>query len=270
MLSCLNEATTMPYSLNDDIHYLALAGFKGIEIWVDKLKKFLEKYSKEDLKKLLDKANISAPCLCAFGGIVFPPQDIFEKRVKEMEKYLEVGNFIGSKYIVLCAEGFGGKSFEEARERYVLRLRELSRILESYDIMIALEWFDELPPVIDIVKSIDDENIGFLIDAFHWYRGDGNLDNLRKIPSYKIFFIHICDCEDLPREKLEDKHRVYCGLGVIPLVDILKILDEKGYKGYLSVEIFRKEYWRQSIEKITVEAYKTLIDVGLKAGVEIR
>ena len=269
-ISCLNGATTMPYDLRDDILYSSLAGFHGVEIWIDKLRKFLKEFSKEDLKRFLTEANISAPSLCPFGGLIFSPKDIFEKRVREMENFLEIGNFIGSKYIVVCAEGFGGKSFDEAKEIYVSRLRELSRVVEKYDIKIAFEWFKELPYAIDIVNTVDEENIGFLIDTFHWYRGDGNIENLRKIPSQKIFFVHISDCENLPRDKLRDENRLYCGLGVIPLIDILKILDDKDYEGYLSVEIFRREYWKHNAQIITIDAYDTLIGVGLEAGVRIR
>jgi len=39
-------------------------------------------------------------------------------------------------------------------------------------------------------------------------------------------------------------------MGVAPLGDILKSLKEIGWSGYLSVELFNKDYWRESPEKV--------------------
>ena len=269
MKSCINGATTMPYSLEEDIRVASEAGFKAVEIWVSKLEKFLSKKSKSDLKRLLEDLNIGAPCLCAFGGYIFCSETEFKKKVSELKPFLEVGNYIGSEYIVVCAEGLGGRSFEEALKQYVSRLRRLGDFTGEYGIKVALEWFEELPPAIEIVKTVNHENVGFLIDTFHWYRGDGCLEHLRDIPSDKLFFVHINDCEDLPRDKLADKHRLFCGEGVIPLIDILKIFREKGYEGYLSVEIFREEYWKMSAVDIAKKAYSSLVKVASAAGASL-
>ncbi|RLE92622.1 MAG: isomerase, partial [Thermoprotei archaeon] len=97
----------------------------------------------------------------------------------------------------------------------------------------------------------------------------GSLDHLREVPGDKLFFVHINDCEDLPRDKLADKHRLFCGEGVIPLVDVLKIFREKGYEGYLSVEIFREEYWKMNVLEIAKKAYSSLVKVASSAGVSL-
>jgi len=269
MMSCINEATTMPYTLEQDIQAASKAGFKGVELWTDKLKDFLLKKNKGHLKSLLDDFNLSTPSLCPFGGFIFCTEDEFNKRVKDLEYFLDVANYIGVEYIIVCAEGLGNRSFEEAKRIYVSRLRKLSSITSEYDVRIALEWFHELQPAIEIIKAVDDENVGLVIDTFHWYRGDGRLDSLIEVPSDKLFFVHINDCEGLPREKLTDKNRLFCGRGVIPLTDILRIFKEKGYGGYLSVEIFREEYWRMDIEELAKEAYRTLIEVAFKSSVSI-
>ncbi|RLE80704.1 MAG: hypothetical protein DRJ52_05775 [Thermoprotei archaeon] len=269
MKSCINGATTMPYSLEEDIRAASEAGFKAVEIWVGKLKKFLARSSKSDLKRLLEDFNVSAPCLCAFGGYVFCSETKYEERVNKLKPFLEVGNYIGSEYIIVCAEGLGGKSFEEALKQYVFRLRKLGSLTGEYGIKVALEWFEKLPPAIEIVRAVNHENIGFLIDTFHWYRGDGSLDHLREVPEDKLFFVHINDCEDLPQDRLADKHRLFCGEGVIPLIDVLKIFCEKEYEGYLSVEIFREEYWKMNAVDIAKKAYDSLIRVASAAGVSL-
>ncbi|RLE79291.1 MAG: hypothetical protein DRJ51_08045 [Thermoprotei archaeon] len=269
MKSCINGATTMPYSLKQDILSAKEAGFKAVEVWVDKLKRFLQTETKGYLKRLLEETGLVAPCLCAFGGLIFCTDEEYKKRVLDLRRILEVGNYIETEYIILCAEGLGGKSFEEAKKRYVARLRDLGKVTMEYGIKIALEWFEELPPAIEIVQATDSEHVGLLIDTFHWYRGDGNLESLKLVPGEKLFFVHINDCEDLPRDQLTDKHRLFCGRGVIPLVDIFRIFKEKNYTGFLSVEIFREEYWQMDPVEISKRALESLKEVALKAGIAV-
>jgi len=97
-----------------------------------------------------------------------------------------------------------------------------------------------------------------MMDTFHYYKSGISLEEIEAIPAEKLLLVHINDCEDLPREKLTDKNRLYLGLGVIPLKDILKILKKKGYSGFLSVEIFRDEYWAKPIDFITRESFESL------------
>ena len=52
MKSCINGATTMPYSLEQDIAAAAQAGFEGLEIWWDKLVTYLDSHSTDDLKEI--------------------------------------------------------------------------------------------------------------------------------------------------------------------------------------------------------------------------
>jgi len=70
--------------------------------------------------------------------------------------------------------------------------------------------------------------------------------------------------EDLPREELNDGHRLYPGKGVIPLIEDLRMLKEKGYEGYLSIEIFRKEYWDDEHENIIRNAKEAIDEVLAK------
>src|SRR5687767_15651529 len=58
-----------------------------------------------------------------------------------------------------------------------------------------------------------------------------------------IQIFHINDAEDLPRNELEDRHRLLPGLGILPLREIVSAFRRIGYDKVASVEIFRPEYW---------------------------
>jgi sugar phosphate isomerase/epimerase len=57
---------------------------------------------------------------------------------------------------------------------------------------------------------------------------------------------------------LNDGHRVYCGEGAIPLVEELRALKRMGYGGFLSVEIFNRDYWADTHENIVRKSKETL------------
>ena len=60
-----------------------------------------------------------------------------------------------------------------------------------------------------------------------------------------LFIFHINDAENLPREQLQDSHRLLPGLGILPLSDMLQAFRSIGYDRVASVEIFRPEYWER-------------------------
>ena len=60
-----------------------------------------------------------------------------------------------------------------------------------------------------------------------------------------LFIFHINDAENLPREQLQDSHRLLPGLGILPLAEMLRAFKRIGYDRVASVEIFRPEYWER-------------------------
>ena len=75
----------------------------------------------------------------------------------------------------------------------------------------------------------------------------------------KLLLVHINDAEDLPIEQLRDANRLHVGRGVLPLLGTLETLNGIGYNGFLSIEIFRAEYWRQPLEQVVREAKSSSI-----------
>lgn len=267
MRTCINGATTMPYPLEVDIEAAGEAGFQGIEIWRGKLDKFLQTNRKEGLKDLLSRYDLGVAALCAFGGYVWCPEAEFRKKLEDAIRYFEVAAHIDCEALIVCAEGFAGRSSSEAVRAHATRLAELADLGNEYGVRIAMEWFRSLRDAVKVVETASHEYLGMVIDTFHWYRGDGDLSNIDLTPGNKLYLVHINDCEDLPRAELTDKNRLYCGLGVIPLNDILEKLKRLGYKGYLSVEIFREDYWKDDPLAISRKSLETLRDVMKKAVV---
>lgn len=266
MKTGINGATTMPYSLEKDIRAASEAGFEGVEIWRSKLDQYMEGHGKDELTSLVSSHKLGVAAICPFSGYVWCPEDELGKKIDEIKHYLDIGASIGCELLLVCAETARDKRRKKIIDTHAARLRRLADVGEDYGIGIALEWFHDLRDAVEIVELAAHEYVGMMVDTFHWYRGDGNLDHIDLIPGDKLSLVHINDSEDLERTILKDKNRLYCGQGVIPLVDILKKFKQKSYEGYLSVEIFREEYWKKDPLTISIESLKSLKDVMRIAG----
>ncbi|PIU50920.1 hypothetical protein COS91_07150 [Candidatus Desantisbacteria bacterium CG07_land_8_20_14_0_80_39_15] len=264
MRTCINEATTMPYSLQEDIVFAHKAKFEGIEIWYDKLKKFLEGgNTPAKLQELLWGAELEPAALCGFPLITFSDN---EQAIQELVKAAQIAPQIDcGMFLVYPGDSQpAGMSKADAIRKAAGALRVYGEAIKPYKIRIAFEPTGMHPYVpgpleaLEIINLAGSENLGIMIDTFHYYKSGVSLEDIRAIPIEKLFIVHVNDSENLPLEQLTDGHRLYTGLGVIPLVEEFKILKEKGYKGFLSVEIFRDEYWKESPEKIMLDAKKNL------------
>ena len=86
--------------------------------------------------------------------------------------------------------------------------------------------------------------VEFLLDIFHIYKGGSPIEGLTLFNGRKIHTFHVHDYpDDPPRDRIEDRHRVYCGDGIAPLQTIFRTLRDTGFEGCLSFEVFNPTYW---------------------------
>jgi 2-keto-myo-inositol isomerase len=106
----------------------------------------------------------------------------------------------------------------------------------------------------EIVRETARDNVGLVIDSFHFYAGGSKLQMIEKLDPNLIYIFHINDAENLPRAELEDRHRLLPGLGILPLREMMAAFRKIGYDGVASVEIFRPEYWERDPFELAREA----------------
>jgi 2-keto-myo-inositol isomerase len=118
----------------------------------------------------------------------------------------------------------------------------------------------------EIVEQVGQPCVGLVIDSFHFYAGRSTIESIDELDSERLFIFHINDAENLPRELLEDRHRVFPGLGILPLAEIVAALRRIGYDRVTSVEIFRPEYWERDPLEVARESYDAVVRVlGLQS-----
>ena len=270
MLIGLNGATTMKNAdLVMDIELAEKTGYDLLEIWKAKLNNYLNEKSLTNLLSLFTGLKIKPYAINSIENITFRNKEDFEQIKDEALRLSEIANKIKCKYLVVVPSSRPiNITNKEIIQESVEKLKQLSKITLKYDIGIAFEFIgredcsvNNLSTCWDIVKTVDLDNVGLVIDTFHFYLGNSSMDSLQKVDSKKIFIFHINDSENLPRNKLQDKNRLLPGKGIIPLREIAKGLREIGYNKMVSIELFRPEYWKWDPIRLAEEARQATIAV---------
>jgi sugar phosphate isomerase/epimerase len=167
---------------------------------------------------------------------------------------LEMCRALGSKVLLVCsstsAHGSGDAGVL-ARD-----LRKLATLAVPHGIRIAYEalsWgrhVNEYPQAWDIVAEADRANLGLAIDSFHILATETGVEGLQEIASDKIFLVQLADFMWQEIRSHEERintarhFRVFPGEGVHSekVARLVRDLDQLGYRGDYSFEVFNDDY----------------------------
>jgi len=274
MKLALNGATTMTADLATDIEAASAAGFDCLEIWASKLREFLKTRSAADLKSLFDKHSLAPYSINSIERITFRDQSGHEDLLAECEGLCRLAREIDCPYIVVVP---GLLPAGATREDCVIEssrvLGDLAEIAGRFGVGLAFEFLGQtgcsvqtLDLASEIVGHVARPNVGLVLDSFHFYAGESTIESIDALDPKTLFIFHINDAEDLPREELEDRHRLLPGLGILPLGLIIGGLKRIGYDRVTSVEIFRPEYWEREPFELAREARAAVAGVLAQGG----
>lgn len=263
MKLALNGATTMKADLATDLRVAQTAGFDFHEIWAAKLRAFLKTNSVTDLRKLFDESGLEPLSINSIEHITFRSPAEYARIKAECEELSSLAAALRCPYIVVVPGRLPAQapSLEEIIDESVRVLNDLSAIAEHHGIALAFEFLGQtdcsvqtLDLADEIVKRVGRPDVGLVIDSFHFYAGGSTIDMIETLEPESLFVFHINDAEDLPRDQLQDSHRLLPGLGILPLVEMLGAFKRIGYDRVASVEIFRPEYWERDPFELAREA----------------
>jgi 2-keto-myo-inositol isomerase len=254
MKLALNGATTMRADLPTDLKAAKAAGFDGLEIWAAKLRNFLKERPIAELKDLFSESGLTPLSINSIEHITFRDPTAYEAIKRECEELSRIAAAIDCPCIVVVPGPLppGGASRESVIDESARVLTELCDIAGAHNVSLAFEFLGQTDcsvPTLDLaagsVRAVNRKDLGVVIDSFHFYAGNSSTAMIEALDPQLIQIFHINDAEDLPRNELEDRHRLLPGLGILPLREMLAAFRKIGYEKVASVEIFRPEYWER-------------------------
>jgi len=276
-------------TLMKDLVLCEQAGFDVIEIRFDALMRYLVAHPLGELKAFFAGSRIKPRCM---GGHFILPNDLAGTSAEEKWRDSE----IMTRFIAAChiAEQIGDRYFliinhilqertpsgmmvdvldrdypyprEQVTEFSARILKRFCTVAADYGISIAWEpvcgrgsSVKTMDHAMEIINETGCENIGLCLDSFNQYINGKNNDFsiYKDLPAEKIITVHINNCDDEPLGVLLPQHRRFVDSGAIDLDNCLQNLKAIGYKGPISVETLRPEYYTWPIEKVINEAYRT-------------
>jgi 2-keto-myo-inositol isomerase len=263
MKIALNGATTMRADLVTDLGAAKAAGFDYLEIWAAKLRTYLQDHSIDELKSLFTEAGVPPLSINSIEHITFAHERAYESIKQQCVELSGIAAEIDCPIIVVVPGRLppDGATRDEVIEESVHVLTELCDISAERGVSLAFEFLgqpDCSVPTLDladeIVRTAARDNLGLVIDSFHFYSGGSTIAMIEALDPKLVSIFHINDAENIPREQLEDRHRLLPGLGILPLHEIISAFRRIGYDKVASVEIFRPEYWEKDPIELAREA----------------
>lgn len=265
----LNGATTMKADLATDIRAAKAAGFDCLEIWAAKLRQYLQTHSVEELKNLFAENKIEPYSINSIERITFQDEAGHASVIAQCKELCRIAQSINCPYVVVVP-GFLPKDATHSQivDESVGVLNELAEIAEAFEGKLAFEFLGQtdcsvqtLELAKEIVERVNRPSVGLVIDSFHFYAGGSSLAAIETLHPEHLAIFHINDAEDLPREELQDCHRLLPGLGILPLAEIIAAFKQIHYEGVVSVEIFRPEYWQRDPFELAKDARAAIVKV---------
>jgi 2-keto-myo-inositol isomerase len=267
--TCFNTITAgLDRRLEDIIEACGKARFDGMELDLRAIDEAAGRVSVADIKRMLDQRGLAAVSVMAFDLAPFAEDEAAHER---FQRGVVAAKALGAPILLTyCAARLpAGMNREAALDAAGKRARRYAEA--AHPVKVALEPIGgtELmggpTAALEIAHRSNAGNVGIMMDTFHYYKSAVSDADILAIPRDKLLIVHVNDSEDLPRAELRDSHRLHVGEGILPLDHDLKLIKSIGYDGFLSIEIFREEYWREPAGKVVADA-KAALDRWLAKG----
>lgn len=139
-------------------------------------------------------------------------------------------------------------------------LRQAGDIAAEYGLRLAIEFnsqhdvLNRLDVLHELIRGAGKANCGYLIDAYHFARSGSPGRGFADVPAELIFCFQYSDLSANPVTGVRrPTDRLPPGKGVVKWREVLGLLAEKGYTGYLSYEAPNPELWERSPYEVARE-----------------
>jgi sugar phosphate isomerase/epimerase len=251
-------------------------------------------------KALFDRLKIvptitNLPMRNTFGG----DEAAFDAQLEQLAEDAAFSAAIGCHKWMTTLSPQSPLPKEQQRALVVGRLKKISAVLAKSDLRLGLEFLGPLymreprpaapagtgrqggrrgggGPRIPFIWTLPEtvalgkdggDNIGVILDVWHWHHSEGTLADITSTDKARIVHVHISDAKPMPPEEVRDNMRLMPGEGSIDLVGFLQALQKIGYTDGVSPEPLGRIPPDMSAEDAATLGLETTTAVMKKAGV---
>ncbi|MGH6903332.1 MAG: TIM barrel protein, partial [Geminicoccaceae bacterium] len=181
------------------------------------------------------------------------------------KRKLELMARLGTPLLLVCSS-ISPEAVDDM-SRVAADLHELGDLARDFGVVIgfeALAWgrhIDDYRQAWEAVQRADHAHVGLILDSFHILAKRLPVDDIRQIPADRIVLVQTADAPaiDMDLLFLSRHYRCFPGQGDLPVVAMMQKLDEIGYRGPVSHEIFSDDFRAASTRKIAIDGMRSFL-----------
>lgn len=170
--------------------------------------------------------------------------------------------------------GHGSLTYVQNFKQHARRLREVAKLLSERGLRFGLEyvgpktsWTRSRHPFVhtmaetkDLIAEIGEDNMGFVLDSWHWYTAKETEADLLSLKNRDIVAV---DLNDAPAgipvdEQIDSRRELPAATGVIDLKTFLGALQRIGYDGPVRAEPFNAALRKLPPEEATAATARAM------------
>lgn len=272
-------------TLKETLNLAKNTGYEGIEIRIERITQLVQEKSIDYVKNLFSEAEIT-PAVWELSWWN-SDEEQYKQRLERLPLFAKVSSDLDCRRAFIWVPSYSNeREYPSNFQWHINRLRPIIRILKDYNLRLGLEWqgtpslrvdqkyefIHDMKGMLELCEEIDGENVGLVLDTWHWYTSNGTLLDIRKLKNEEVVYVHINDAPaGIPMAELKDLERAIPGeTGVIDLVGFFKCLKEISYDGPFEPSVPR--FGNEKLKRMSFrEAVKTCSDaldqLLIKAGI---
>lgn len=243
------------------------AGYDAFEPWVSEIEDYMkEGGSLKDLRKRIDDSGLKVADVIGFAEWIVEDPVRRKKGLEQAKRDMDWAAQIGSPRMAAPPVGATGGTSKRDDPKFTQPVIDLLAAADRYRALLDLGKTMGITPLVEIwgfsrtlrrlgealcvAAECGDGHAAILPDVYHLYKGGSDFAGMNLLAGNAIGIFHINDYPKIDRDKITDADRVYPGDGIAPLKEVFATLRKAGYAGYVSLELFNRDYWKQDPHEV--------------------
>jgi sugar phosphate isomerase/epimerase len=243
MTLCMHQGTSRAAGYRKSLEGWAKAGIKRVELSDTLLDAFLKTDTIQAAGQIIKDNGLTAVSSQAVLPDVWIPGPARAASLETWKKRCDQFSSLGIPRIY-CPSVTNRKVTMDDYKATPGAIRESGDIAKEHNITAMIEFartsthLATLTSSLKMIREANHPNVKPMMDFFHFWSGLSKFEDLDLFEHGELHHAHFQDVADVPKELYDNNSRLIPGDGIAPLTKILHKLQEKGYSGSLSVELF--------------------------------
>lgn len=240
------STAAMGGDLERKLEAIRAAGFGSVELWASDLIKYPG--GAHTAAQAVKNSGLQVRSFQMLRDFDSGPKEARAQKIEVAKHLMQLMRSVDARLLRVSAttSPFSTDNPDQAAED----LATLATLAIPLGIKIGFEalpnamWIRDYAQAWNVVRRANCPNLGVVINACHLFVSKSSLDALRQIPLEKIALVSLADFVmdfEHPAEVLQHQ-RVFPGEGSQQFTELLKLLEEKGYRGGYVLEVLNDGY----------------------------